>query len=318
MGDSSQQPVTQQTQQTRDPWVQAQPFLNQVMGGAANLYNNTVGYSPYMGQTQAPLENNLGLGLASQASVAQNYQGLAGTAGNAAAQGLATNMIQNQGLTPGLQSMLEQYGTMYNEAAGTENPYLQGMLATSNQRIGDRINSSMSGAGRYGSGQHTDVMSRALAEAANPILAEDFARRQAQRMAITGAQTGIYGGGLERAGQWAQLQPALEAAQYGPAQQFAATGQYLQERDQAALNDSIKQYNANQAYPWEQLARYNAIVGGAGGLGGTTVTSSPINQPSTMQRIFGGGLAGAGIGSTFGGAPGAAVGAGVGGLLGLL
>ena len=46
--------------------------------------------------------------------------------------------------------------------------------------------------------------------------------------------------------------------------------------------------------------------------------TTPINQPSTLQRLFGGAAAGAGIGGSFGGPVGAGVGALGGGLLGLL
>ena len=52
---SSQTPVTQQTQQTKDPWVPAQPYLQQAMGAAGTLFNDKQGYQPYTGATQAPL-----------------------------------------------------------------------------------------------------------------------------------------------------------------------------------------------------------------------------------------------------------------------
>ena len=160
----------------------------------------------------------------------------------------------------------------------------------------------MSGAGRYGSGQHTDVMARALAESANPVLAED------------------YNQGLQRAGQWAQLMPTLDQAQYAPAQSLMALGQYNQERAQNQINDQIKLYNAQQARPWEQVARYNAIAGGAGALGGTQfgTQTTPINNPSTLQKLLGGAAAGAGIGGSFGGPAGAGIGALGGGLLGMM
>jgi hypothetical protein len=277
MSSGGQQPVTQQTTQTKDPWSAAQPHLQNVMNSAANLIGSDQGYQPYTGPTQAPLDPLVTQGIGGQQSIAQGSLG--GTEGILAAQKLGLQQIQ--------------------EAGGT-NPYLENILNTNNRRIGDRINSSMSGAGRYGSGQHTDVMARALAESADPILAED------------------YTAGLQRAGQWSQLMPTLDQAQYAPAQSLMALGQYNQDRAQAQLADQMKLYAAQQARPWEQLSRYNAAVGGAGGLGGTQITSSPIQQPSTLQRLLGGGLAGAGIGGSFGGPVGAAGGALGGGLLGLL
>jgi hypothetical protein len=342
MSSGGQTPVTQQTQQTRDPWSAAQPHLTTIMNSAdqvfsgtgpySNIAGNTGGYTPYTGQTVATADPYMNASLAWQTAL--GLQDASGTAGINAARGLGTSLIDMQGLTPGLQASagaMSNIGGAYNqqlaEASGAENPFLQSMLDTSNRRIGDRINSSMSGAGRYGSGQHTDTMARALAESADPILAQDYARRQQEKLASLqgmqqayGAQGDIYGQGLQRAGQWAQLMPSLDEARYSGAQKLGAVGQYNQERAQKELEDQIKLYNAQQAYPWEQLARYNALIGGAGALGGTTVgsTTTPINSPSTLQKVLGGGAAGAGIGGSFGGPVGGAVGAGVGGLLGLL
>lgn len=315
MGSGSQQPVTQQTTQTRDPWSVAQPYLTNAMAAAQNNYNANVGYQPYTGQTTAdinPLESqalSTGTGIASSQ--------LGGSPGVTAGQSFLQGLVQNQGLNQGLQNAAGQYGTLYNEASTQQNPYLQAILETSNRRIGDRINASMSGAGRYGSGQHTDVMARALAESADPILAQDYQARQQQRMAATGAQADIYGQGLQRAGQATQLIPTLDQAQYAGADRLMAYGNFQRAQTQAQLDAALKTYNAQQAYPWEQLARFNAIAGQAGGLGGTTVTATPLQQPSTLQAMLGGGLAGAGLGSTFGPA-GAGAGALGGGLLGLL
>ena len=279
MSSGGQTPVTQQTTQTKDPWAPAQPNLQQSLNISRYYSDNDVGYQPYTGQTQAGLDPNFTQGAQSLASMYGSE--LAGSAGVNAARQLGLQQIQD---------------------AGGTNPYLEGILNTSNRRISDKINSSMSGAGRYGSGAHTDVAARAMAEAANPILAEDYSQ------------------GLQRAGQWAQWMPTLDEARLAPAQGLMNLGQFYNERAQNQLNDQIKLYNAQQARPWEQVARLNAIAGWAGGLGGTQfgTQTTPINQPSTLQKLFGGAAAGAGIGGSFGGPVGAGVGALGGGLLGLL
>ena len=308
MGSSSPQqvPVTQQTQQNRDPWAPAQPYLQNAMSAASGMFNAQQGYQPYTGATIAPLNPTLQKGIDTLSGMYTSELG--GTAGVNAARTAGTDLLGNQGLSPELKSLYEQ-------AKGDQNPYLQNILNTSNRQIGDRINSSMSGAGRYGSGQHADVMARALAESADPVLAQDYARRQQQMQ-------GILEGGQQRMGQWAQLMPTLDEARYAPAKGLAGLGQFQQERDQTALNNQIKLYQDQQAYQWEQLGRLNAIVGGAGALGGSTtgtnITNTPINQPSTLQRLFGGAAAGAGIGGSFGGPAGAGIGALGGGLLGMM
>jgi len=320
MSSGGQQPVTQQTQQTKDPWAPSQSGLQQSMNLARWYSDNDIGYQPWTGATQQPINMYTQMGLTDMANTLGGDAAAGGTPGVNAGRALGLSQMQSQGITPGLQQSLGQYASLYDQATNNENPYLQSILDTNNRRIGDRVNSSVSGAGRYGSGAHTDIMSRALAESADPVLAQDYARRQAQAMQATGAQADIYGQGLQRAGQWAQLMPTLDEARLAPAQGLANIGQYYNERDQKALDDQIKLYNAQQARPWEQAARLNAISGQAGALGGTQfgTQTTPINQPSTLQRLFGGAAAGAGIGGSFGGLPGAGIGALGGSLLGLL
>jgi hypothetical protein len=295
MGSSGQTPVTQQTTQTRDPWINAQGYLNQIMGSAAGLYNSNTGGTPYPGSTTAPLANQYtapGMSWINQVATQEPF-------GSTALQGARTylgDLTTNQGLTPPLQNMAS---TLANQ----QNPYLQGVI---DQQMA-KANSAMSGAGRYGSGQH----SAAIAQAIAPTLAQDYMQRQ-------GMAADIYGQGLQRAGQAAQLIPNLDMARFANAGMMLDLGQQQRSYDQALLDQQMKLYNAQQMAPWEQLFRYQAAVGGAGGLGGTQITSSPgAQQPSTLQRILGGGLAGAGMGSMFG-PVGTGVGALGGGLLGML
>ena len=177
MGGSSQQPVTQQTQQTKDPWAPSQPHLIDAMAGAKSYYGSGTGYVPYNGITQAPLNQDIWNATSYMRNVLEPDAAAGGSKGVLAGIDAGTNLIQNQGLSPELRSLYEQ-------AKGDQNPYLQAMLDTSNRQISNKIGSSMSGAGRYGSGMHTDVAARAMAEAANPILAQDYARRQAQQQSI--------------------------------------------------------------------------------------------------------------------------------------
>jgi hypothetical protein len=309
MGSSSQTPVTQQTTQNRDPWAPAQPFLQQAMNNAQQLYENQGGYQPFTGNTVAGLDPNTLLGMSDIANTAQAEP--LGSTNLANARSFTNDLVQNQGLNTGLQTAANQYGDIYNSALGDQNPYLQGVI---NQQM-DKANSAMSGAGRYGSGSHD----AAIAQAVAPTLAADYARRQQLQMGATGAQADIYSGGLQRAGQAAQLTPGLDQARFANAGNLLGIGDVNRGYQQQLLDQQVKLYNAQQAYPWEQLARYNAISGQAGGLGGTSVTTAPgATQPSTLQRILGGGIAGAGLGGSFGGPVGAGVGAASGGLLGLL
>jgi hypothetical protein len=303
-------------------------------GAAEGMRNSGVGYQPYMGQVIADISPYTAQGWD---RVRAGIDATGGAAGPTEAMGLARGMVANEGISTREADVLSRMGVgqqgnvgqnyvdLYNEASGAENPYLKDIMAGMEHRIGDKINSSFSGSGRYGSGQYTDVMSRALSEAEAPVLAQDYARRQAQRMGATeglgktfGQMQNAYESGLGRAGQWAQAMPGFMEAAQMPGRQYLAMGEYDQNRQQQQLDEQRKLYNAQQSYPWEQLFRESAILSGAGGLGGTTITGNSQAQPSMWQKILGGGLAGGGLGSSFGpmgAGVGALGGAALGGLL---
>lgn len=97
---------------------------------------------------------------------------------------------------------------------GQENPYLQSMLDANAARVSNRVNSSISGAGRTGSFAHGDALVRSIAEANNPLLAAaydadrnrmlsasgqiDSSRRAADatQLAALSGQTGVEGANI--------------------------------------------------------------------------------------------------------------------------
>lgn len=308
----SSSPPQQQTinTTTRDPWSGAQPYLSNAMSSAQSLYNAGAAgsYAPYSGNTLAPVDPNFAQGWATAYGLAAGEP--TGSANLANARQFTNDLVTNQGLNAGLRTSLGQFGDIYSRAQGNENPYLQGVI---NQQM-DRANAAMSGAGRYGSGAHEAAIAQAIA----PTLAQDYLARQQLQMAATGAQADIYGQGLQRADQAARLTPLLDDARFANAGRMMDLGNFYTQRAQQGLQGSINQYNALQAYPWENLARFNAIIGGAGGLGGSQVTTGAApQQPSMWQKALGGALAGGGMGSMFGPA-GMGIGAIGGGLLGMM
>ena len=315
MGGSSSQAPTQTSQATADPWSGVQPALSTLYSNTLGQFTNDVGYHPYGGNLQAPLNSALNTGLASEYNlgIANQY----GTPGVNDARALGDSLLKSGGLNAGQQGVAANYGQVFAQNAGEQNPYLLGTIAAQNRQIADKVNSSMSGAGRYGSGAHTDVLGRSLAEAADPILAQDYAQRQQTSLAALQGQGNIYNQGQDTAGKWAQLMPALDEAQYAPAYHMQNYGKFFQDRAQQDVANQVATWNAQEARTWEQAARLANILSGAGGLGGTKVTTQNAYQPTTLQKIGGGAIAGAGLGSMFG-PVGAGVGAAGGGLLGLL
>jgi len=308
MSGSTGQPVTTSTQ-TSVPNVPNLPFLQQMWGAAAGLQGRDA-VAPMVPELWSP-----GEGL-------QNIQNIANIQASnqegtyyrqlQVAKNVLAEMINQRGITPTVQSGLDtlqkaggQFENLYQTNIGTENPWLEQAIAGNQRQTADRIASGMSGAGRYGSGQYTDVMSRAMQEVADPVYAQDYMQRQqlAQQATQGLGQVGQTTAGIgatanqQMMGGMGML-TQLGQAEYLPAQMQFAVGQYLQDRAQA-------QYDT----PWTNLAREAQVIGAPAALGGTVSTAqTPMQQP-LMTRLLGGGLAGAGIGGSIGGPMGAGIGA---------
>src|SRR5262252_5468003 len=126
MTGSTTQPVTTQTT-TSTPWSGVQPYLQAVYGTAEGMRVGNQGYQPYPGTTVAPLDPNLNAALSGQILLGQ-----------------------------GLGAAATNYGTIFGQANAAANPYLQATIDAQNLRGNAAIQSAMSGAGRYGSGQMQD------------------------------------------------------------------------------------------------------------------------------------------------------------------
>src|SRR5262245_48229136 len=165
-----------------------------------------------------------------------------GVPGVQSATDLGTSLIGSQGITPGINMGLgtigiglnsltgaqgtldaalntlgtaqDYYTNFLNQNTGQTNPYLLQAIADQNRLAANKVQSSMSAAGRYGSGAYSDAMARAQSEIADPILAQDWLARQQLGQGYLQGLTNI---GQARAG--------IGGQQAGIAQAQAAMGQ---------------------------------------------------------------------------------------------
>ena len=282
----------QPTTSNSEPWSAAQPALQTALGSAQSLYANDVGYKPYTGQTQAALSSQTQQGLDQTQQIAQGQGGLLGQAG----YNYATDLINSGGMSADQRSALAPLqATANGDYLNQTNPYLQQMLDANAEKVRNQVNSSMSGAGRYGSGAHTTQLSKGITDATAPLLYQNYdAERQRQLSAAQGL-TDIYGQASNRALQTAGMGASLTDQLYAPAERLAGVGAVYDSRAQDAINSQIDLYNQQQSRPWEQLSRLNAIATGAGQLGGSQTSTKPVAQQSTLQSLLGYGTLGAGL-----------------------
>lgn len=94
-------------------------------------------------------------------------------------------------LLPGISSSFQGWQPQADQAQGyygdvlsgkfldpSNNPYLESIFDRMNRDVTDQVNSQFSQAGRYGSGAHTDVLSRNLAENQGAIYADQYNRER--------------------------------------------------------------------------------------------------------------------------------------------
>lgn len=91
--------------------------------------------------------------------------------------GLSANF---QGWAPQAEQAQDYYGDVLSGKFldPSNNPYLESIIGRMNRDVTDQVNSQFSQAGRYGSGAHTDILSRNLAENQGAIYADQYNRER--------------------------------------------------------------------------------------------------------------------------------------------
>lgn len=202
-------------------------------------------------------------------------------------------------------------GSAYNVNALTDSVGNLRTQATANE-IARQQQNQLTAAGMLGNEQQ-----RGFGNALSAI--QGIGNTQGANIAnLVGAGSQINQAGNQAIGnvaQFANLAPSIYDQQFAPAQYLAGAGAQREDLATRELNDTIGRFNANQQEPYNRLSAYNALLGGAGQLGGTSTTTA--TAPANYFAPFGGALAGSQIGSAFG-PVGTGIGALGGGLLGLL
>ena len=209
--------TTSRTTQTNSPPAWAQGLFETSAADAQRLYDSGVGGQTYTGSTVAPLSDTTMQGVNRLAQAGNNWNtsgtrplygelgaaavsnpavgalgNVAGSVGDIAsgATGIGTeadyrNILQRAGGP----SAAEQYLTGYargDNLQGDGNPFYRQRLEGELADTAALTNSSMAGAGRFGSGAHTGVLTDRLAQARVGALENDWNREQANQFAATG------------------------------------------------------------------------------------------------------------------------------------
>ncbi len=283
MGTSkSTQNSTQQSTSTQNPWDQAMPAIQGILGGVTAQTGNYMPTSAEQGAIGS-IQNN--------ANNAQNY----GTQ----ATGLANDLM---GGATGSNAAMMNKG--YTDLQGQLNPYLnadyldptkapgmQSLLATIRGDVTNQVNGQFAGAGRDMSGLNTQTLARGIAQGeAQPLLA--------QYNANVGAQQNAQNMGYNAANTTASGLQGLTQQDFNNRFQgldTAINGIPLAQNNQA--NQILQAGQTARGVPLQNLGMLEGLTLPLAGLGGTTNTTgtgqtqgsytmSPMQQALMGSQMF--------------------------------
>lgn len=257
---------TMQGTSTQNPWAEAMPALNGILGGL-----NTQSYAPTTAQNNA-----LGT-IAQNAQGAQNYGGQATDLANSLMSGGGT--AQNAGI---LGDAYKNYQAQLNPIANQNNdpmqsPGMQAILDTIRSDVSNQVNGQFAGAGRDMSGLNQQALGRGISQGEAVPLLNQYNQNIQNQMGAAGnlfnaggtTASGLQGfnqQGFQNQGQ------GLDTAINGiPAAQNNQANQILQAGSQA------------YQLPLQNLGMLEGLTLPIAGLGGTTNTNQSGTGTSQTQ-----------------------------------
>jgi hypothetical protein len=268
------------------PWSpQLQGQILHAANKANDWANNPANYSVYEGTRVIPFSNQSLSGMNNAQSFAQgagqNMQNQAGGIIN----GGGFNQYQ-QGALGNLTASANN--PMMNQMAsgqmlGQGNPFLQQALGIANENAMTGVGDAMSAAGRYGSGVHQGTLAKTINDSNTNAMFGQYntdvnnmmgAANQQVNSASTLFNAGQAGLGNMQSAYQAGLQPTQTLGQIGGAYEDLA-GRYAQEQ--------MDKFNESQQKPLDAIAQSNAILTGAGSLGGTN--TQKVYQPTQWGQV---------------------------------
>ena len=268
---------SQTTTQRTEPYAPAEPFLQDILGEAQNIYRSGAGRQFFPGSTVVPFatQTQSALDLGQAAALEQ--------AGPSQLMNLAGSTISD-----------------FASGAG-QNQYLDQIRSGITSDVMGNIATQFGGMGRTGtSPQAQQAAARGITQAYAPIAANLSQAERSRQLAA--------------AGQLPSLQQQMDARRFGGIGQLSGIGGAYEDLARRQLQDQIARFQFGQQAPMSALQQYAGLVSPIGSGFPTSLTNAPSNRPGTLGGAFGGAVAGSALPASFLGGYGTMIGAGLGGL----
>ena len=261
----------QTTTERTEPYAPAEPFLQDILGEAQNIYRSGAGRQFFPGSTVVPFatQTQSALDLGQAAALEQ--------AGPSQLMNLAGSTISD-----------------FASGAG-QNQYLDQIRSGITSDVMGNIATQFGGMGRTGtSPQAQQAAARGITQAYAPIAASLSQQERARQLAA--------------AGQLSPLQSQIDARRFDALSQLAGVGASYEDLARRQIQDQIARFQFGQQAPMTQLQNYAGLISPiASGLP-TQLTNAPSQQASGLGGAFGGAVAGSAIHPVYGTAAGAILG----------
>lgn len=268
-GGSSRQTTTSSS----EPWEGAQPTIRRGLDMARNVADNDSYWQPYTGSTVVPWSGETTQAMGNIAANANN---------NMAGRGLSQqyqNVINAGGFNASQSDALRNTRNLANSQYAVT-PELQRVLDQNAGTMRNSVNLNASQAGRYGSGSHTDVLTRNIGEMSNNAILSDYQNFLGRRDA---ANNNLFSMGQQGFGNLGTAYTGMNA----PAQDLMTVGAMNEDLATRQMNDSLRIFNEQQNLPRQRAEWLTALANGSGSLGGTTRQTQPGQNPFLTALGYG-------------------------------
>ena len=280
----------QTTVQRTEPYAPAEPFLQDILGEASNIYRSGVGRSFFPGSTVVPFAN--------QTQEALNLQ-----------QAAALEQAQNSPLQAQAAQTFGQFAMSPQSSYAGLTPqadYLSGIRSNITSDVLGDVQSQFGGMGRTGtSPMAQQAVARGVTQGYAPIAAQLAAQERGRE------QSGLesaFGRSLQAAGQLPGIQSAMDMRRQQAIGQLGSVGSAYENLAQRQLQDQIARFQFGQTAPMQQLQQYAGLISPIAGGFPTSVGTSPGQDTGGFGGAFGGAVAGSMLPGGFGIPIGAALG----------
>ena len=281
----------QTTVQRTEPYAPAEPYLQDILGEAQNIYRSGVGRSFFPSSTVVPF--------ADQTQEALNLQ-----------QAQALETAQNSPLQAQAAQTFGQFAMSPQSSYAGLTPqadYLSGIRSNITSDVLGDVQSQFGGMGRTGtSPMAQQAVARGVTQGYAPIAAQLASQERGREQ--SGMESG-FGRQLQAAGQLPGIQQGMDMRRQQAIGQLGGVGSAYENLAQRQLQDQIQRFQFGQQSPMNLLNQYAGLISPiASGLP-TQYSTAPSQSASGAGGAFGGAVAGAALGT-----PGIVGGALLGGL----